>query len=207
LAGERSLWKNAGGEFDVYSDMTDWIDAQGFRANVGIIVINDHGAVLLAGRAGRSGWQFPQGGIHPDETPEEAMFRELEEELGLAPGDVVVEGSTASWLRYRLPERYVRRHSHPRCIGQKQRWFLLRLAADEGRVRLDAMPRPEFDRWRWVDYWRPVKEVIYFKRRVYVRALHELGPLAFPEGPPPPPNWWPRRWQRALPEAGVAHAT
>jgi putative (di)nucleoside polyphosphate hydrolase len=98
-----------------------------------------------------------------------------------------------------LPDRYIRREQTPLCIGQKQRWFLLQLRTDINRVRFDLSPEPEFDRCRWVDYWRPVKEVVYFKRPVYVQALHELGPLAFPnDGPPPPPAWWPRRWQRAL---------
>jgi len=70
------------------------------------------------------------------------------------------------------------------------------LLADSDEIRFDTTAAPEFDRCRWVDYWRPVKEVIYFKRRVYVQALTELGPLAFPEhGPPPQPVWWPRRWQ------------
>ncbi len=181
--------------------MADSIDSEGYRANVGIVVINDHRQLLLGGRAGRSGWQFPQGGIQPDEAPEAAMYRELHEEIGLAAADVQLLGSTRDWLRYRLPDRYVRRNSLPRCIGQKQIWFLLRLVAADERLRLDLSDKPEFDRWRWVDYWRPVKEVIFFKRRVYVRALHELAPLAFPDGAPPPPGWWPRRWQRALPDA------
>ena len=96
-------------------------------------------------------------------------------------------GSTRGWLRYRLPRQYVR----DRCIGQKQRWFLLRLTADEAKVRFDSTDQPEFDRWRWVDYWTPVREVVYFKRRVYARALHELGKLIFPNGLPPYPDWWP----------------
>jgi putative (di)nucleoside polyphosphate hydrolase len=180
--------------------MADFIDSEGYRANVGIILTNGTGRVLLAGRAGRPGWQFPQGGVQPDESVEAAMFRELEEEIGLTSVDVEVMGQTADWLRYRLPKRFVRRNASPLCIGQKQRWFLLRLLADSERVRLDTTTEPEFDRWRWVDYWRPVKEVIYFKRQVYVQALFELGPLAFPaDGPPPPPDWWPRRWQRRLP--------
>lgn len=177
----------------------DFIDAEGFRANVGIILIDGAARVLIAGRRGRGGWQFPQGGIRPDEQAETAMFRELHEEVGLEPRDVEVVGSTGGWLRYRLPERFIRRERTPLCIGQKQRWFLLQLKAEVGRVRFDCSEQPEFDRCRWVDYWRPVKEVVYFKRPVYVRALHELAPLAFPEaGPPPPPAWWPRRWQRAL---------
>ncbi len=177
----------------------DSIDEQGFRANVGIILTDGSGRVLIAGRRGRGGWQFPQGGIRPEETVEGAMFRELREEVGLMPSDVELVGATEGWLRYRLPERYIRREQSPLCIGQKQRWFLLQLFGDIERLRFDLTDEPEFDRCRWVDYWRPVKEVIYFKRPVYVRALRELGPLAFPNAmPPPPPAWWPRRWQRSL---------
>jgi putative (di)nucleoside polyphosphate hydrolase len=102
-------------------------------------------------------------------------------------------GSTRGWLRYRLPSRYIRRHSLPVCVGQKQRWFLLQLTASESRFRFDTTSHPEFDRWRWVDYWQPVREVIYFKRRVYRRALQELGRFAFPEGPPPCPR---PRWRQ-----------
>jgi len=167
--------------------MTDCIDKQGFRANVGIILLNDHGSVFWAGRAGRPGWQFPQGGILPDESPEEAMFRELDEEIGLAEHDVDLIGSTRRWLRYRLPKKFVRRNSQPLCIGQKQIWFLLRMVGGEGQVRFDSTDKPEFDRWRWVDYWQPARDVIYFKRRVYARALNELRVLAFPDGAPPKP--------------------
>ena len=179
----------------------DSIDEQGFRANVGIILTDGSGRVLIAGRRGRGGWQFPQGGIRPEESVESAMFRELREEVGLMPADVELVGATEGWLRYRLPERYIRREQSPLCIGQKQRWFLLQLLGNLERLRFDLTDEPEFDRCRWVDYWRPVKEVIYFKRPVYVRALRELGPLAFPNAvPPPPPSWWPRRWQRSLRE-------
>lgn len=175
--------------------MSDLIDNEGFRANVGIIVSDDSRAVLLGGRAGQSGWQFPQGGILESESPEQAMYRELEEELGLMPEDVEVLGSTSDWLSYRLPDRFIRRNTRPLCIGQKQRWFLLRLLSDEDSLQLDRSELPEFDRWRWVDFWRPVKEVIYFKRRVYVQALDELAPLLFPEGAPPQPQWWPEKWR------------
>lgn len=177
----------------------DRIDTQGFRANVGIILTDGPGRVLLGGRVGSGGWQFPQGGIGLDETPETAMYRELNEEVGLTPEDVETLGVTEGWLRYRLPQRFVRREQSPLCIGQKQRWFLLRLLADPSQVRFDATGDPEFNRCRWVDYWRPVKDVIYFKRHVYVQALTELGPLAFPnQGPPPQPTWWPRTWQEGL---------
>lgn len=174
---------------------SDHIDSEGFRANVGIILSNDEGQVLLAGRAGSKGWQFPQGGMLEGETPEEAMYRELHEEVGLTRDDVAVLGETNDWLRYRLPDRYIRRDSKPLCIGQKQRWYLLRLKGSEDRLRFDRSDNPEFDRWRWVEFWRPVKEVIYFKRRVYALALHQLGPRLYPEGVPPEPKWWPKRWR------------
>jgi putative (di)nucleoside polyphosphate hydrolase len=170
--------------------MSDLIDAQGFRANVGIVLIREGGDVFLGGRSDGRGWQFPQGGVQRDESPEQALFRELREEVGLEPDDVEVLAATRSWLRYRLPGRYVRRRSLPRCIGQKQRWFLLRMLGGEERLRFDVTAEPEFDSWRWVDYWSPVREVIYFKRVVYARALEELGLVAFPGGLPPRPEWW-----------------
>lgn len=166
----------------------DQIDSEGFRANVGIILCDARGLVLVGGRVGQDAWQFPQGGIRHRESPEQAMYRELREEIGLDPDDVAVLGSTADWLRYRLPEQYVRRRMRPLCIGQKQRWFLLRLVSAESRLQLDTTTTPEFDRWRWVDYWQPLSEVIYFKREVYRSALGELEAIAFPDGPPPRPT-------------------
>ncbi len=177
---------------------TDHIDSEGFRANVGIILCNGEGKLLLAGRVGSKGWQFPQGGMMQGESTEQAMYRELHEEVGLTEADVEVLGTTNDWLRYRLPKKFVRQRSMPLCIGQKQRWFILRLTADEDRVRFDRSETPEFDRWRWVEFWRPVTEVIYFKRRVYVSALHELGPHLYPEGLPPRPRWWPKHWRTAF---------
>lgn len=173
----------------------DFIDSEGFRANVGIILCNDDGQLLLAGRVGSKGWQFPQGGMLAEESAENAMFRELHEEVGLQPADVEILAQTEDWLRYRLPKKYLRRGSKPLCIGQKQRWFLLRLNCSEDHLRFDCSDKPEFDRWRWVDFWRPVNEVIYFKRRVYAQALSELGPHLYPDGLPPRPRWWPHRWR------------
>ncbi len=157
------------------------IDAQGFRPNVGIIIADARGQVLWGRRiGGRDSWQFPQGGIHAGESPEQAMFRELDEEVGLAPEHVKIIGRTKGWLRYRLPSRYIRRNEQPVCIGQKQRWFLLRLEAEESAIRLDAHDDPEFDHWRWVNYWYPVTAVVDFKRQVYREALAELLPALMP---------------------------
>jgi putative (di)nucleoside polyphosphate hydrolase len=155
------------------------IDSEGFRPNVGIILCNEEGRLFWAKRIGQRSWQFPQGGIQRDESPEQAMFRELAEEVGLRPEHVQVIGCTKGWLRYRLPKRLIRQGNKPACIGQKQVWFLLRMLGDEESVRLDLSERPEFDHWQWVDYWYPLRAVVWFKRQVYWRALRELAPLLF----------------------------
>lgn len=153
------------------------IDSDGYRPNVGIILSNPLGRVLWAKRIGQNAWQFPQGGIRAGESAEEALFRELNEELGLLPEHVTVVGCTRHWLRYRLPKRFIRQHNDPVCIGQKQKWFMLRLTAPDSMVRFDASDKPEFDSWRWVDYWHPLREVVFFKRNVYKHALRELSSL------------------------------
>jgi putative (di)nucleoside polyphosphate hydrolase len=157
------------------------IDKDGFRPNVGIILCNDDNKVLWAQRAQHDSWQFPQGGIKAHETPEQAAYRELMEEVGLLPEHVELLASTRGWLRYRLPKRYLRYGNKPLCIGQKQRWFLMRFTGQEEDVRLDLHDKPEFDDWRWVDYWTPVEEIVFFKRRVYEKALHEFAPILFPD--------------------------
>jgi len=155
------------------------IDSDGFRANVGIILSNPEGKVFWARRSGQNAWQFPQGGIQPNESPVDAMFRELYEETGLSADHVDVIGKTRGWLRYRIPKHLIRHRSKPLCIGQKQIWFCLRLIGSESNFNLQHSENPEFDRWRWVDYWKPVEDIVFFKRKVYKKALKELEPLLF----------------------------
>ena len=150
------------------------IDAQGYRLNVGIILVNRAHRLFFGRRIGQEAWQFPQGGIRQNETPQQALFRELREEIGLEPSDVRILGKTDDWLHYELPKRLVRQNSQPVCIGQKQIWFMLGLVSEDSRVNLEASSEPEFDQWRWVDYWQPVHEVVSFKKSVYQRALTEL---------------------------------
>ena len=153
------------------------IDSEGYRANVGIIICNQADQLFWARRIGEDAWQFPQGGIQQYETPEQALFRELNEEIGLRPNDVEIVGCTRDWLRYQIPKRLLRRHNKPICIGQKQIWYLLRLIGEENRVYFNRTESPEFDQWRWVNYGLPAKEVVPFKRKVYQLALDELMPL------------------------------
>jgi len=154
------------------------IDPDGYRPNVGIVLMQPDGRVFWARRVRRDGWQFPQGGMNSDETPIEAMYRELREETGLLPAHVDVLGVTPGWLRYRLPPRAIRRNDRLVCIGQKQVWFLLRFTGAESDLRLDLTVKPEFDHWRWVDFWYPLQHVVNFKRGVYTRALQHLAPFA-----------------------------
>jgi putative (di)nucleoside polyphosphate hydrolase len=153
------------------------IDSDGYRPNVGIILSNRQGQLFWARRIGQDAWQFPQGGIKAHETPKQALFRELWEEIGLTPEHVEILGATQGWLRYKLPKWLMRHNEQPLCIGQKQIWYLLRLDGSEKHVKLDYAEKPEFDGWRWVDYWYPLTQVVPFKRDVYDRALHELEPL------------------------------
>lgn len=169
--------------------MQDVIDRDGFRINIGIVLSADDGRLFLGRRARGRGWQFPQGGVGRGETLEESLFRELQEEIGLVAQDVHVLARTRHWVRYRLPARFQRRDVRPLCVGQKQHWFLLQLRKPATAFRFDATPEPEFDHWRWVDYWQPIREVVYFKRAVYSRVLHEFGPTVFPRGLPPCPSW------------------
>lgn len=152
------------------------IDNDGFRPNVGIILANQEGKVLWAKRIGQDAWQFPQGGINEGESTKRALFRELEEETGLTKDDVAIIARTKGWLRYKLPDNLVRRNKAPLCIGQKQVWYLLMMRAEDSAVRFDGVAKPEFDSWKWVDYWYPLNQVIPFKRGVYRRALKQLEP-------------------------------
>jgi len=152
------------------------IDADGYRPNVGIILANEQGRVLWARRIGQNAWQFPQGGIWTSESPEQALFRELNEEIGLHPEHVDIVACTQGWLRYRLPKRYRRQDNRPVCIGQKQKWFLLRFKGDDHHVDVKSGDTPEFDGWRWVSYWYPLAQVVPFKKEVYRQALTELAP-------------------------------
>ncbi len=156
------------------------IDDDGYRPNVGIVICDKQGQVLWARRYGQHSWQFPQGGINPGETAEQAMYRELFEEVGLSRKDVRILASTRNWLRYKLPKRLVRWDTKPVCIGQKQKWFLLQLMCNDADINMQRSSTPEFDGWRWVSFWYPVRQVVSFKRDVYRRVMKEFSTTVMP---------------------------
>jgi putative (di)nucleoside polyphosphate hydrolase len=158
------------------------LDKEGYRPNVGIILLNHRNEVFWGKRVKQHSWQFPQGGIKHGESPEQAMFRELYEEIGLRPEHVKIVARTREWLRYDVPDQWIRRDLRGNYRGQKQIWFLLRMMARDCDVCLRRSEKPEFDAWRWHDYWVPLEAVIEFKRDVYQQALAELSRFVFRGG-------------------------
>ncbi len=171
------------------------LDKEGFRPNVGIILINSRKQVFWGKRIREHSWQFPQGGIKYGESPEQAMYRELHEEVGLLPQHVEIIGRTRNWMRYTVPDHWIRREWRGSYKGQKQIWFLLKLIGRDCDISLRATEHPEFDAWRWNEYWIPLENVIDFKREVYKQALEELSKLLFskndPRRQPPGKHWEP----------------
>lgn len=150
------------------------IDRDGYRPNVAIVLCNAKNEVFWGKRIKEHSWQFPQGGIKLGESPEDAMYRELEEETGLKREHVQILGRTKGWLHYHVPNHWIKREWRGTYKGQKQIWYLLRLTGRDHDVRLRASTHPEFDAWRWHDYWVPLDSVIEFKRDVYRQALQQL---------------------------------
>lgn len=153
-------------------------DAEGYRFNVGIILLHPEGQKAFWGkRCGHDSWQFPQGGLQAGESDEAAAYRELAEETGLQAQDVRLLAKSKTWLKYRLPLRFrrPRKRGFIQCVGQKQRWFLMQLTAAESAINLNAHSPPEFERWCWYDCWQAANEVVHFKRKVYRQALEEFA--------------------------------
>ncbi len=165
----------------------------GYRPNVGIIICNQMGQVFWARRINKDGWQFPQGGVSRNEGLVEAMYRELEEETGLASQQVKIVAHTKRWLHYDLPAKLLRNQRRRSPIGgrkrtsfkgQKQVWFLVQLIDDDSAVNLAAgLEQPEFDDWCWVDRKHAINNIVDFKRTVYRKAISELEPF-LPSVPP-----------------------
>ncbi|MCR3754946.1 MAG: RNA pyrophosphohydrolase [Candidatus Westeberhardia cardiocondylae] len=151
-----------------------------YRPNVGIIICNYHGKLLLARRYGKkNSWQFPQGGIDDTETVNEAMYRELFEEVGLKKDDVRILAYTKYWIKYNIPKNLIRLNSIPLYIGQKQKWFLLKLMVSDKNINLNCNCISEFDKWCWVNFWYPMKKIVFFKRHVYRKVLEDFFNVLF----------------------------
>ena len=153
------------------------IDKDGYRKNIGIILCNSKNELLICKRIKENSWQFPQGGFEKNESSEDAMFRELFEEIGLQKNNITILGKTKKWLKYDLPKKYQRKTNNQLCVGQKQIWILLRLISNDKSINLRTSKNPEFDAWEWVSEKKPLEIVISFKKNVYIKALNELLPI------------------------------
>ncbi|EDZ64656.1 (Di)nucleoside polyphosphate hydrolase [beta proteobacterium KB13] len=150
------------------------IDEDGYRPNVASVIINKDNKILWAKRVDEDNWQFPQGGIQKGETPEQAMYREVYEEVGLKKNSFEILGRSADWLKYDVPERFVKTYWQGRYKGQKQIWFLLKFIGSDDLINLNLHDAPEFDDWKWENFWHPLQDVVDFKKEVYSAALNEL---------------------------------
>lgn len=147
----------------------------GYRLNVGMVIANQQNRLFWGCRQiSREAWQFPQGGVLQGESLRQALYREMLEEVGLLKHDVRCLAKTRNWYKYDIPPAYQRADRAP-CIGQQQRWFLLRLVTHDSAINLHNSVEPEFETWRWVDYWEAVDKVASFKRDIYEAVLNEFA--------------------------------
>jgi putative (di)nucleoside polyphosphate hydrolase len=156
-----------------------------YRANVGAALFSRDGRVLVARRANlpnaegpAGGWQLPQGGIDADEDPRTAVLRELAEEIGTDRATII--GEHPDWLTYDLPPSLVGVALKGKYRGQRQRWFALRFTGQDGDVRLDLDPHPEFDAWRWADLRELPTLAVDFKRPIYEVLAKSFARFAVP---------------------------
>ena len=150
----------------------DWIDAEGYRANVGIILMNSDKRLMLGRRIDSKGWQFPQGGIDEGETPEQALYRELYEETGIKKDKVEIISISRKWLVYHIPHVYQR--FNKKYDGAMQKWFLLKFVGDNQDIDLNVFNHAEFDGWKWADKKTAINNVIRFKKGVYESIFNEF---------------------------------
>lgn len=152
-----------------------------YRLNVGLIIVNNYGKVLICKRKNSNQWQFPQGGIDEGESPIEAAKREIFEEVGIKPSKIKVLGKIKDWVKYEIPKELAKKSFKKKgIVGQKQKWFIFKIKS-EACITFVNDPDNEFDDFAWVSYWRPIALIVSFKKEVYRNVLAELLPIYFNE--------------------------
>lgn len=144
-----------------------------YRPAVGMMILNAENKVFVGQRLDNKGlaWQMPQGGISPHEDADQAMLRELEEEIGTRNVEIIVKSKT--WYKYDLPPEIAGRLWNGRFKGQQQIWYVLRFRGKDTDININTY-RPEFCAWKWVEKTELLDLVIPFKRELYERILKEL---------------------------------
>ena len=152
-----------------------------YRLNVGLIIVNTYGKVLICKRKNSNQWQFPQGGIDKGESPIEAAKREIFEEVGIKPSKIKILGKIKDWVKYEIPKELAKKSFKKKGIlGQKQKWFIFKIKS-EACITFVNDPDNEFDDFAWVSYWHPIALIVSFKKEVYRNVLAELLPIYFNE--------------------------
>ena len=152
-----------------------------YRLNVGLIIVNNYGKVLICKRKNSNQWQFPQGGIDKGESPIEAAKREIFEEVGIKPSKIKILGKIKDWVKYEIPKELAKKSFKKKGIlGQKQKWFIFKIKS-EACITFVNDPDNEFDDFAWVSYWHPIALIVSFKKEVYRNVLAELLPIYFNE--------------------------
>jgi len=138
-----------------------------YRLGVGAVLFNAKGQVFVAKRIDTPGdaWQMPQGGIDHDEDPNEAIWRELKEEIGTNNAEIIAQ--SPDWLTYELPKAVQKKVWKGRYRGQKQKWYALRYLGDDSDIDLTADKHPEFSTWKWADFESIPDLIVEFKRDLY----------------------------------------
>ena len=151
-----------------------------YRSAVGMMVINTENKVFIGQRIDSEdpAWQMPQGGIGPNENTDQAMLRELEEEIGTKNVEIIVKAKT--WYKYDLPSELAGRLWGGKYKGQKQLWYVLRFRGKDDDININTY-HPEFRSWRWVDKEELLALIVPFKRDLYMQIFEDLWPYVVKE--------------------------
>ena len=143
------------------------------RQGIGVIVLNEKNEVFVGKRKDIpiDKWQMPQGGMDANETPLNAMKRELREETSITRIKVLKE--IQNWLEYELPPNLLGKIWKGKFRGQKQKWFIVRFIGNDSEIDLNTQ-YPEFIEWKWIDYNLLPEVIVEFKKEVYKKLKIEL---------------------------------
>jgi putative (di)nucleoside polyphosphate hydrolase len=155
----------------------DPIAALPYRPGVGIMLLSAEGSVFVAQRIDMpsDAWQMPQGGIDKGETPIEAAWREMKEEVGTDRAELLAESH--DWYTYDLPRDLAARLWRGRFRGQRQKWFVFRFTGTDRDIDITSHDHPEFSTWRWVSMADLPALIVPFKRPLYQQLVGEFRPL------------------------------
>ncbi len=141
-----------------------------YRPNVAMIILSnnypDKKEIFIAQRNDLSDvWQFPQGGIDEGEEVQEALFREMKEEIGTKKAKIIAE--YPEWISYDFPPKIAKKMKP--YTGQKQRYFLLKLKKS-AKIDIDTK-HPEFSAYKFVKVKDALSLSASFKKDVYKKVI------------------------------------